>query len=83
MVDKIIKISAPWCGPCKMLKQELSDFDVVPIIELDADDNAEEVDKYNVRSIPTLIFLNDKGEEVGRHVGLLTKTTLMQKINEL
>ena len=39
MVTKIYKVGAEWCGPCRQLKQELKDFDLVPIIEVDADED--------------------------------------------
>ena len=39
MVTKIYKVGAEWCGPCRQLKQELKDFDLVPIIEIDADED--------------------------------------------
>lgn len=83
MVSKIIKIGAPWCGPCRALKTELTSFDTVPIIELDAEDDEKEVDKYKVKSLPTLIFLNENDEEISRHVGMITKVSLTKKINDL
>ena len=39
MVTKIYKVGSEWCGPCRLLKQELKDFNLVPIIEIDADED--------------------------------------------
>lgn len=83
MITKILKFSTRYCGPCKALAQSLLDFKDIPIESIDADDNEELCDKYNIKSVPTMIFLNDKGEEVGRNVGLITLDKLREKINEL
>lgn len=52
---KTVKLfSASWCGPCHMLKSRLKSAKIeVEIVSVD--DNREEVIKYKVRSIPTLI----------------------------
>ena len=51
MVTKIYKVSAEWCGPCRQLKQELKDFNLVPIIEIDADEDEAFCEKYNIKNI--------------------------------
>lgn len=80
-VKKILKIGATWCGPCKQLKKELEDFDLIPIESIDADENEELCLKYNVRSVPVLIFLGEKDTELGRHVGFISKKDLTDLIN--
>lgn len=83
MVTKILKFSTRYCGPCKALAQNLLNFADVPIESIDADDNEEMCSQYNVKSVPTMIFLNEKGEDVGRIVGLISLEKLKEKINEL
>ena len=84
-IKKILKISSTWCGPCRQLKKELEDFDLVPIIEVDADKDEQLCNDYGIKSIPTLIFLDEKEQEVFRHVGFIFKKdlrTLVDKLNE-
>ena len=82
MVYKIIKFEASWCQPCQTMKpvwEKLAaqtpgvEFEVVDI-DLDPDTT----NAYSVRSIPTIVFLED-GEVKETLVGLqsldqLTKT---------
>ncbi len=39
--------------------------------------------EYQVFMIPTLVFLDERGDEVYRYVGLLDAAALREKINEL
>lgn len=83
MVTKIYKVGASWCGPCRMLKQELKDFELVPIIEIDADEDEAFCEKYNIKNIPVLL-LCDKNDNVEyKHVGFISKKELIEKIVNL
>ena len=82
MVTKILKFSAKWCGPCQALKHNLKDIDF-PIEEIDIEENPEMTEEYDIRSIPTLIYLDEKGKTVHRSVGLITKDVVLSKIEEL
>ena len=82
-VNRILKFSAFWCGPCKMLQRELEGFDLVPVQEIDVDENENMCIEYNIRNIPTLIFVNESGKEISRHVGHISKKGLEDLINEL
>jgi len=67
---KILKFEAEWCGPCKQMDKviETIDFDV-EIDKIDIDDNREALEKYGVRSVPTLIRVDDEGVELDRLIG--------------
>ena len=85
MITKIYKVSAEWCGPCRQLKQELKDFDLVPIIEIDADEDEAFCEKYNIKNIPVLLFCDERDNDIGRQVGFITKkdqTENIKTINE-
>lgn len=83
MVTKIYKVGAEYCGPCRQLKQELKDFDLVPIIEIDADENEIFCEKYNIKNIPVLLLCNKEDDVVYRHVGFISKKELVEKITKL
>ena len=83
MVTKIYKVGAEWCGPCRQLKQELKDFDLVPIIEIDADENETFCEKYNIKNIPVLLLCNKEDDVVYRHVGFISRKELEEKITDL
>lgn len=72
----LVDFNASWCGPCKMLKPILdevaSNNDNVKIVSINIDDEDELAEKYNVFSIPCLVLF-DKGNEVKRNIGLISK----------
>lgn len=71
---------ADWCQPCQQLKKLLvelkEDYNGLEYDTIDVDSNPEEVNKYRVRGVPTLIKLGEDGSVVGSLVGAQTKNTL-------
>lgn len=72
---------ATWCGPCKMMKNELKkiqDEDGIEVQYIDVDENKELVKSMGINSIPTITFV--KGEtEIFRSSGFVPKNVLLQK----
>lgn len=83
MVTKIYKVGAEWCGPCRMLKEELKDFDLVPIIEIDADEDEAFCEKYNIRSIPVLLLCDSDDKVIDKFVGFTSKKEITEKITKI
>ena len=81
---KLIDFYADWCGPCQMLKpvvaEVMSEVTDVELEEVNIDVNQERAVKSGVMSIPTLVLLNDAGEEIDRKIGALSKDALKQWI---
>jgi len=68
----LIDFYANWCGPCKMMKPHLTKFEEVQeqvkVIKVNVEDDYEMASKFNIRNIPTLVYMVD-GEVVGRDSG--------------
>jgi thioredoxin len=62
--------SADWCGPCRTLGpiMDQAASEGIKIKKLNVDYEADVSSKYNVRSIPTVILV-ENGQEVSRFVG--------------
>ena len=68
---KVIKFSASWCGPCKMLARNLEDITTnIPIENVDIDENQDAAMEYGVRGVPTMIMLDENNTEIKRMVGM-------------
>jgi thioredoxin 1 len=77
---EVLKFSATWCGPCRVLAQTLKDVEGITNIDIDKD--RETPGKYGIRSVPTMVFLKD-GKEVHRQSGNMPLTMYNQILDEI
>jgi thioredoxin 1 len=80
MSVEVLKFSATWCGPCRVLAQTLKDVEGITNIDIDKD--METARKYGIRSVPTLVFLKD-GKEVHRQSGNMPLSMYNQILDEI
>ncbi len=80
---------ATWCGPCKqMLATTYKDKTVVekskqfvPVL-VDVDKQSALARKYKVESIPTVIFMDGKGNVLGRSVGYAPASDFLKMMDD-
>jgi len=53
-----------------------------PVEVIDADENKDLLQKYNVRSIPVLILLDENNNEIDRLTGSTTKDKITALLNK-
>ena len=68
----VICFSAEWCSPCKKFAPIYStyanEYKDIKFYKVDIDDSEDLVNKFNITSVPTFIFLK-KGEKVYEIIG--------------
>lgn len=77
---KLLKFYAPWCAPCKGLSLVIAGAQekiTLPIEEVNIDEDIDTAVKYGVRSVPTLVVVDDQGNMVKKNVGVLNEAQLL------
>ena len=74
----VFYFTADWCNPCKKVRpivEEINRDSLVKFQIIDVDSEAELVKRFEIRSVPTFILIEDN-EEVNRITGAQTKEQL-------
>jgi thioredoxin 1 len=87
-IPRLVDVGAKECVPCKMmmpvidaLKSEYAGTLVVDFI--DVWENPKAGEKYGVRGIPTQIFYDASGKELGRHLGYISKEDILNTFKKM
>ena len=82
-MKQILYFSSTWCGPCKNFKPIMESVsNSIPVQFVDVDQNPTLAAQYNIRSIPTLIFLKD-GQEINKRPGVLSESQVKEIWNQI
>ncbi len=83
----VVDFWAPWCGPCIQMAPALESFAAsnagkVTVYKLDVDENPKTAERFEIRSVPTIIFFKDgQTQHISR--GAMSAASLQNKLNEI
>ncbi len=86
-VPVLVDFFATWCGPCQMMGPVLEQLEAeyagkAKIAKLDIDQSMELAQRYNVMSVPNMIFFQG-GKPVDAVIGAVPPAILKNKLNQL
>ena len=83
--EVLVDFFATWCGPCNMLapvlEQVAAEHPEVTILKIDVDELGVLAQRYQVSSIPTLLYFVD-GVQKNKSLGFMPKPRLLSFIGK-
>jgi thiol-disulfide isomerase/thioredoxin len=78
----ILKFYGDYCSPCRTLTTMLDGANF-PIKSINIQLEPEQTLKYNIRKVPTLVFVNENGDELHRETGLVAPEKVKEIMDSL
>ena len=83
----LVDFWAEWCGPCKMIAPVIDQIATeqagrVKVTKANVEENAALAARYNVQSIPTLLYFAG-GQLRNRTIGAVSKTKIVEDLEAL
>lgn len=80
---KLLKFYTKNCCQCKVQNKILEAVkDEIEIIPVDCNESEDLVEKYNIKSLPTLVLIRDNGEVIAKYTGVTNPEVLTETINK-
>ena len=78
----LVSFSASWCGPCKVLAEEMKKLDSkLPVYKVDVEEDVDFSKKHGVRAVPTIKVFKE-GKVVNTTTGFKTQFELNKLLME-
>ncbi|RME67332.1 MAG: thioredoxin [Verrucomicrobia bacterium] len=83
----VVDFWAPRCGPCRAIAPVLETIAEnssvgAKVVKVNVDEAPEIAAQYQIRGIPTLVFFCN-GREIGRHVGMTDRETILAALDRV
>src|SRR5687767_15114252 len=83
----IVDFYADWCGPCKMIAPALEEIageltGRVKVAKVNVDEQSALAQRYNVQSLPTLLYFQN-GEVVNQVIDATSKKNILARLNSV
>jgi len=83
----VVDFWAEWCGPCKMIAPVLEEIAAehagrVKFAKVNVDENSDLTGRYEIQSIPTLLYFAD-GAVRDRSIGAVGKKAIVSRLEGL
>jgi thioredoxin 1 len=83
----VVDFWSPRCGPCHQMAPALEAFyetneGRARVFKLDVDDNPKMTERYEVRSVPTIMYFKDGKQEI-TYNGAMSQSALQEKLDLL
>ena len=82
---KLIKCYATWCGHWRLQHTECENNPIVgaELVEVDIEEDTEIAEKYLIKSIPTMLLLDDNDNVIHKWIGYTKSADINKFIAEL
>jgi len=83
----VVDFWAPWCGPCRQLSPVIDRIadqyaGKVKVGKLNVDENSDLAIKYDVATIPRIMFFKGSETPIFTHVGTISDSELTKVIDQ-
>lgn len=81
---RLVELGSNSCRSCKAMHEELALFRAecgpsIAVEEIDVWKDEAAAERYGIRTIPTQVFLDEQGRELGRHMGFISREAIKSK----
>jgi|TARA_R110001632_G_scaffold23103_3_gene65783 thioredoxin-like negative regulator of GroEL len=82
-MNKLIYISATWCGPCKTFGPVMNQVaeSGIPVTKVDADRDQQALVDFQVRSVPAVVKVDESGKMLDKFIGVKSMQEVLNFYN--